>query len=75
MVLFPVRVIWRRTILQYAINVRRSSVKFIPILGAGRIVMGAGLVFAPNGLARGLGIKPHAAQTSLWLTRIDGEPL
>lgn len=43
-----------------------------PILGAGRILIGAGLVFAPDGLARGLGIDPEAAAKSRWLTRLAG---
>ena len=43
-----------------------------PILGAGRILIGAGLVFAPDGLARGLGIGPEAAAQSRWLTRLAG---
>lgn len=46
--------------------------KLFPILGAGRIVIGAGLVFAPDGLARGLGINPEAARQSRWLTRLAG---
>jgi hypothetical protein len=43
-----------------------------PILGAGRIVIGTGLIFAPDGLARGLGISPEAARQSRWLTRLAG---
>jgi hypothetical protein len=43
-----------------------------PILGAGRILIGAGLIFAPGGLARGLGIDPQSATASRWLTRIAG---
>jgi len=43
-----------------------------PILGAGRIFIGAGLVFAPDGLARGLGIDPEVAAQSRWLTRLAG---
>ena len=43
-----------------------------PILGAGRILIGAGLIFAPGGLARGLGIDPQSAAASRWLTRIAG---
>jgi hypothetical protein len=43
-----------------------------PILGAGRLLIGAGLIFAPGGLARGLGIDPQSAAASRWLTRIAG---
>ena len=43
-----------------------------PILGTGRILIGAGLIFAPGGLARGLGIEPQSAAASRWLTRITG---
>jgi len=46
--------------------------KLFPILGAGRIVIGAGLVFAPDGLARSLGIDPDAAQQTRWLSRLTG---
>ena len=46
--------------------------KLFPILGAGRIVIGVGLVVAPDGLARGLGINPEVAVQSRWLTRLAG---
>ena len=46
--------------------------KLFPILGAGRIVIGLGLVVAPDGLARGLGINPEVAVQSRWLTRLAG---
>ena len=43
-----------------------------PILGAGRILIRAGLIFAPGGLARGLGFDPQSATASRWLIRIAG---
>ncbi len=46
--------------------------RLFPILGAGRIVIGAGLIVNPNGLAKGLGIDSDTAHDSRWLTRLAG---
>jgi hypothetical protein len=46
--------------------------KLFPILGAGRIVIGTGLIIDPGGLAKGLGIDPETARETRWLTRLAG---
>jgi hypothetical protein len=44
----------------------------IPALGVTRIVIGAGLLISPVGLARGLGIDAVTARRVGWMARIAG---